>query len=262
MWGRRPAYNGGMSTDRRPWQWAVVIAGPPAAVALAWVLSRVDHAGGGLTLANAALAMAVVTIAAALTDWLAGAVTSVAAALSLNYFHTEPLRTLRVTDSRDVWSIVLLGALGLAVSAITAARVRRGMVRIRATDGAAAEARVRALVTESHAANTVWGAAIAATANDLALLRSQVVAVLPVDLPTISCHLPPGGGSTTLVLPPHGAGLRLEQAHSAGGWLVIAPSDGMGALTLDRRAVLAFAATLEAALDPSEPDRRPATVTS
>src|SRR5215213_566664 len=116
----------------------VNVLGPPSAVLLAWLLSIDDHGDDRwLTLANAALAMAVLTVAVALVDWLAGITTSIAAALSLNYFHTEPFHTLRVTDERDVVSIVLLALLGVAVSAVSAYRIRRNVHQIRAGDALA-----------------------------------------------------------------------------------------------------------------------------
>ena len=111
---------------------AANLIGPPAAVLAAWLMSQSKSGDGGLTQANVALVMAALTVLFALVDWLAGLTTSVAAALALNYYHTEPFHTLRVTDSRDVLSIVLLLVLGLTVSAATAFRVRRGVHHIRA----------------------------------------------------------------------------------------------------------------------------------
>ena len=67
---------------------AARLVAPPVAVGLAWLLSVGNENGDRwLTLANAALAMAVLTVGAALVDWLAGVVTSVASAFALNYFH-------------------------------------------------------------------------------------------------------------------------------------------------------------------------------
>jgi len=54
------------------------------------------------------------------------------------------------------------------------------------------------------------------------------------------------------VLPVYGAALLLERRHPEGRWLVLTPRDGLGPLTLDRRAVMAFANTIELALDTSD----------
>jgi hypothetical protein len=226
---------------RTRFELAVNLLGPPAAIALAWLLSIGNHDGDQwLTLANAALAMAVLTVSVALVDWLAGITTSVTAALALNYFHTEPFHTLRVTDDSDVVSIVLLGVLGVAVSAVTAYRIRRDVHQIRADDAVAAAEQLAAALDNDSAAPIVWRSAITATATDLGLVLAR-----------------PAGGRAgddpTLILPQYGAALKLERRHAQGRWLVLTPRDGMGPLTLDRRAVMLFAATVELALDVADP---------
>jgi energy-converting hydrogenase Eha subunit A len=253
---------------RTPLQLVANIVGPPAAVLAAWLMSR-GHAGnGGMTQANVALVMAAVTVLFALLDWLAGITTSIAAALALNYFHTQPLHTLRVTDSRDMWSIALLFGLGLTVSAATAFRVRLGMHHIRQADVAAAAEELRATLTENHPAPLVWSAAIATPANDLGLVLAHVERVAPTNVPAIGR---PAGSYRSLdgelldgdlVLPVYGAALRLERVHPEGRWLVLTPRDGMGPLTLDRRAVMAFADTIELALDTSDAELAAATLAS
>jgi hypothetical protein len=101
----------------------------------------------------------------------------------------------------------------------------------------------------------VWSAAIATPANDLGLVLARVERSAPVTIPTIGR---PAGSyqllDADLVLPVYGAALRLERRHPEGRWLVLTPRDGMGPLTLDRRAVMAFADTVELALDASEAD--------
>jgi hypothetical protein len=229
--------------------------GPPAAILAAWLMTQGNSGDGGLTQANVALVMAALTVLFALVDWLAGITTSVAAALALNYYHTEPFHTLRVTDSRDILSIALLLVLGLTVSAATAFRVRRDVHHIRAADVGAAAEQLRAILTEDSPAPRVWSAAIATPANDLGLVLARVERSAPVTIPTIGR---PAGSyqllDADLVLPVYGAALRLERRHPEGRWLVLTPRDGMGPLTLDRRAVMAFADTVELALDASEAD--------
>jgi hypothetical protein len=237
---------------RTRFQVAAALGGPPAAVLVAWLMTLGGDDGGRLTLANAALVMAVLTVAVALVDWLAGAATSIAAALSLNYFHTEPYHTLRVTDSRDIWSIVLLGALGLAVSAATAARVRHDVTAIRSGDAVVAGRELTQLLSADHPAGQAWAAAIGTPANDLGLVLARVTRAAPPELPSIGRPAGSVASDPSLVLPQYGAALRLEQRHAQGRWLVLTPRDGLGPLTLDRRAVIAFAATVELALDATE----------
>ena len=249
---------------RTPLQLAATIVGPPVAVLAAWLMTLGHNNGsGGLTPANVALVMAAITVLFALLDWLAGITTSVAAALSLNYYHAPPLHTLRVTDSRDMLSIALLFGLGLAVSAATAYRVRRGVHHIRKADIGAAAEELRATLTTNNPAPLVWSAAIATPANDLGLVLARVERNAPPDVPAIGR---PAGSyqllDADLVLPVYGAALRLERRHPEGRWLVLTPRDGLGPLTLDRRAVMAFADTIELALDTSDAEPAAATLAS
>lgn len=226
--------------------------GPLGAVVVAWSLS-LDADRDGLTQANVALVMAAATVLVASFDWLAGAVTSVAAALALNYFHTEPYRTLRVTDRRDVYSIVVLGALGLVVSAVTARRVRRRVLELRRADAHRSGAALAALVASDRPVSDVWAASVSASSNDLAMVSARVVARVPDGLAEIG-RLADRAESRTITLPTQGAALHLSRRHHEGRWLVLTPLPGLGPVEVDRRAVLAFADALEVALDPNEPD--------
>ncbi|MBU3703596.1 MAG: DUF4118 domain-containing protein, partial [Ilumatobacteraceae bacterium] len=51
-----------------------------------------------LQVANVALVLAAVIVGAALVDWLAGLTTAVVGAVALNYFHAEPVHSLRITS--------------------------------------------------------------------------------------------------------------------------------------------------------------------
>ena len=232
-----------------------LVAGPLLALLVAWLLSvPSDGDGDGVTLANVALVVAVVTVGVAVVDWVAGVVTSVVAALALNYFHTEPFRTLRIDDRRDVYSVLLLGALGLAVSAVTAARVRsevRGATRRRA---AVAGAELTALLAEDRPVPATWSAAISAAANDLDLLEVRIATGTPAQLPIVGRHdADRDDAGADLTIPAVGAALRLRAAHPEGRWLVLTPRAGHAPLTVDRRAVLSFADTVELALAPARP---------
>jgi hypothetical protein len=158
---------------------------------------------------------------------------------------------LRVTDSRDVWSIVLLGVLGLAVSAATAIRVRHDVRQIRAGDAVVAGQQLTTMLADDRPAGQVWSAAIAAPANDLGLVLARVTRSAPPQLPSIGRPPTAEHADSDIVLPQYGAALRLERHHPEGRWLVLTPRDGLGPVTLDRRAVMAFASTVELALDVS-----------
>lgn len=57
-------------------------------------------------------------------DWLVGLV---GAALSFDFFHARPLRTLRIASGRDIVTVVLLAVLGIVVGEV--ARLRRTAAR-------------------------------------------------------------------------------------------------------------------------------------
>jgi Domain of unknown function (DUF4118) len=236
---------------RTPLNQMAIVVGPGVAALVAWLLSLPDRDdGAGVTLANVALVMAVVTVGFAVVDWAAGVSTSILAALSLNYFHTEPYRTLRITDRRDVYSVLLLGALGLAVSAVTAARVRYGVTVLRRADARHAGDELAVLLADDRPAPEVWSAAITAAANDLGMVSARVTGKNPGGLPIIGRRLAESD-DPTLTLPVVGAVLPLQHRHPEGRWLIVTPRAGMAPLTVDRRAVLAFADAIELALEPA-----------
>ena len=105
------------ATDR-----AVTILGPVLAIAVAWATATLRS---DMSIANAALALAFVCVAAALARPLAGFLTSAVAALALNYFHTVPVHSLRMTDGDEILTVVLLVLLGSSVSVATTMRVAR-----------------------------------------------------------------------------------------------------------------------------------------
>lgn len=225
---------------------ALTIAGPIAVVLFGWATSSTgDGASDGLALANVALLMAAITVAVALVSWTAGLSTSVAAALTMNWFHTEPVGTFRITSSSDLTSVLILGVLGVGVSAATAARMQRAT---RIGRAAGADEAYAALVPMVHAqlpVHELWHAALAATSPELALTSATLTQVLPHNMPTVGRRpWPADAAQSTVVLPPTGAALEL---HQDGWYVVLTPRDGVGALTIDRRAAAAFADTVELA---------------
>ncbi|HEY5422049.1 MAG TPA: DUF4118 domain-containing protein, partial [Ilumatobacteraceae bacterium] len=98
-----------------------IVLGPVLVIAVAWATGtdRTD-----MTIANTALVLAFISVAAALISPLAGFVTSAVAALALNYFHTTPVHSLRMTEPGEILTVVLLVLLGSMVSIATTMRVR------------------------------------------------------------------------------------------------------------------------------------------
>jgi len=226
---------------------ATAIIGPACAAGLGWLTASIGGDDGGLALANVALLLAALTVCVALLDWMGGLTTSVTAALSLNWFHTQPLQTFRISAPTDLVAVMLLAVLGVGVSVTTALRVRRA---VRRGSNAATSAAQTALQTEATApqpAHELWQHALAAASADLALVEARVVSAPAVDLPIIA-RLPWTDDATMaeFVLPPSGAAVPLGRSSSR--ILILTPQPGIGPLLLDRRAVAAFADSVQLAL--------------
>ncbi len=245
------------------WPKGMVLAGPATAILVAWLCSLPqDNTNNGLTIANVALIMVVVTVGFAVLDSIAGVTTSIVGALALNFFHTVPYRTLRITDRRDVYSVVLLGSLGLAVSSISALRVRRGIRSVRQATAENQGRQLAEILASKQPAPQIWVAAISASSSDLALVTAQLVANQPHGMAVVRRRfhdgddpmfgLPSDGAALHLVVPgagKHEAATASGNPPSEGRWLIVSPRSGLGGFEIDRRAILAFADTIELGLE-------------
>lgn len=194
-----------------------------------------------LGVANVALALAVVSIAVALVTWVGGLATSVVAALALNWFHTEPVHTLRIAQTEDVLAVALLAGLGIGVSVVTAVRVRQAAVSARSAGAAAAAAAVRGATLADGPVGEVWLRLVDAVTDQLGLVDCRVARLSELDVPVIARHrwTDDSAGDHRLVLPETGAAVpfgdpRLDRC------IVLTPHAGIGAVEVDRRVVLAF----------------------
>ena len=223
----------------------LVIIGPLIVLVVAWTSTGVRDT---MEIANVALVMAVLTVAVAAASWKAGLSTSVVAALALNYFHTEPVHSLRISAQADALAVVLLASIGVAASATTALRVRafaRDHHETRAVEG-------RTLLATASATDrpvsVVWSDAVQAACAGLALVDCRIEPVGASKLPSIARHRSHPDEPRTFVLPEGGAVLHFIDSQST-AQVVLTPRAGMGAVTLDRRIVLAFVDQLELVLD-------------
>lgn len=240
------------STGSNPWSWqqfgrAAVIAGPVIVVGIAASTASVRQDMG---IANVALVLAAVTIGAALLGSLAGLTTSVAAAVSLNYFHTEPVHSLRVSAGSDLVAVALLAALGLMVSAVTALRVRGTAVTRRGAFADQAASDLRASLSSAQPVVDVWDMAVAAAAAQFGLVDARLEPAGASRLPVVSRkpwdprNIP---DDNMMVLPEGGAIVQFRDPRH-GEQLVMTPRPGMGAVSIDRRVALTFADQVEVSL--------------
>ena len=185
---------------------------PVISVLISWSTSSVRESIG---VANVALVLAIVTTCAALLRWEAGILTSLVAASTLNFFHTEPIRSFRITSSSDLVMITLLIMIGLGVSFITASRVR-------------------GVVQQFHSD----------TASDLLKVNVQLLQGVSPQLPIISRRPGLSDGDDELVLPETGAVMKFNDPRIQ-SVLLVTPHPGLGSLSVSRRTMNAFADHVE-----------------
>ncbi len=194
-----------------------------------------------LGVANVALGLAVVSIAVALVTWRGGLATSLTAALALNWFHTDPVHTLRISHTEDVLAVALLAGLGVGVSLVTAVRVRQAAVAARSAGAVDAAIVVRAATVTDGPVGEVWMRLIDAVTDQLGLVDCRVGQLSDLELPIIARHrwTDDSSGDHRLVLPESGAVVPFGDPRDD-RCVVLTPRSGIGAVEVDRRVVLAF----------------------
>lgn len=214
-------------------------------VVLSWATS---NARDDLGIANTALLLAAITVAAASSSSLAGVVTACAAAFALNFFHTEPVHSLRITSGSDVMSVVLLAGMGLSVSAVTAARARRDARRRSAAQAHDARAGLRAMLDGSARACDVFRVAGQASSSSLDLFECRLLVERPEGLSVVARTSGADlAGNDRLVIPQAGAVVTFADPRSL-GFLVVTPREAMGSVTIERRLLTSLADQVEVAL--------------
>ena len=218
---------------------------------MAWAT---DTVRGDMSIANAALALAFVCVAAALVNPIAGFVTSAVAALALNYFHTAPVHSLRMTEGDEIVTVILLVLLGSSVSIATTMRVRSKVAIHRTDESLAAARELQQLLSHGGALPAVWLTAVQSVCVQAGSIDVSLVAAAPSEVPIISRRLPSGTGSDgdTVVIPETGAALLLPNGRGA---LLLRPQAGLGAITAARPMLLQFGDQLAAALADADEKR-------
>lgn len=190
---------------------ASIIFFPLVAVLISWSTSSIRE---NIGVANIALVLAILTTCAALLRWEAGILTSLVAASTLNFFHTQPIRSFRITSGADLLMISLLMMIGLGVSFLTASRVRSAVQQF-APDAS----------------------------NDLSKINVQILPELPNNLPVVS-RRPGFSDDDELLLPEAGAVLKFNDPRIQ-SVLLLTPRQGLGALRVSRRTISTFADHVE-----------------
>lgn len=222
--------------------------GPLAAFLLAGALvSSRDTIGT----TNVALLIVLVVVVAATADRAAGVVTALVAALSYNFFHTEPYQSLRIDDGGDILTVCLLIVIGLVVSEISARARTAIKASTRHGDAERALERSAELLAGGASVTEMWDA-----------IRHDLIRLMRVaDCRFENASGPPGSitelplvsRSGTLdarrriwvdsgfQLPDSGAAIPVSFAGVLLGQIVLIPRAGSGSVKDERRLAVALA---------------------
>ncbi|MDO8363246.1 MAG: DUF4118 domain-containing protein [Actinomycetota bacterium] len=226
-------------------------------VAAAFVPLRTTLGGANMAL----ILVLVVVAAAAVGGRAAGAITAITASLSFNFFYTVPYLTLRINDAKDITTVVLILAVGLAVGELGVARARQSATRrshlrsMRSLEG------VGSLVSAGASAGEVWPEARTALIRMLSLRDARFEpGVLNGALPVVERdgrvdvdHKRYIGDG--FALPEGGAALNVEANGVHLGQIVLDPDPEVGVTREERRAAVAVADQLAIALRRENPTR-------
>ncbi len=250
------AYTGGMPTpqstkaDREGVVWACVAG--IAIIAVSGLLVAVRDTIGNT---NVALILVVFVVAAAVVGGrLAGVTAAVIAAVSFNFFHTEPYLTLRVKEGEDIVTVVLLVVVGLAVGELALLSQRRRTEVVLQAEGAHRIERALAVLAGETGVDETWAVVRAGLADELGAEDSHFVpeaASADTPLLTRSGRVVPTLSSWTgraFELP---AALAIPVVAGRGvlGHIAVEPTPGRGVTLDERRVAVALADVLAVALE-------------
>jgi K+-sensing histidine kinase KdpD len=201
----------------------------------------------GLSIANTALILAIFTTAIGAMNPTAGVLTSFTAGAFLNYFHTEPVNSFRMSSASDILMISLFLVLGLGVSIITSFRMRHNMIITnRDTLNAQQEATLATSVSSQHATQ-FWQSFIEHIDPNLSFLDVCCTSRPKEELPTIARHKFVPTNASTVLIPECGAIVefldpRISQV------LILKPVTGFAPLEVSRSAIFALSSDVELSL--------------
>ena len=236
----------------------VGLAGILAAIGVGGVLVPVRGVIGNT---NVALILVVVIVAAAaLGGRMAGAVTAGAACLSFNFFHSEPLYTLRIRSSEDIWTVVLLFVIGLAVGQLAVFARNKQTKSVIDRVGVVHLEKVGAMIAEDQPLSAVWPAVRTALVDELTLADARFEAG---DHPDSSMHVLERNGRFDskvmfwnregMELPREGIAVPVRAGARSYGRIVLAPNPGTGTTTDQRRVAVALSDLLALTIDRHPP---------
>ena len=232
-----------MNTTEEPAGRIALAIGPAVALATAGLLEQVRDSFG---VANVALVLSAVVVVAALAGRSAGLATAVTAALSYNFFHTQPYHSLRISSGRDVATVGLLVIIGVIVGEMGAWRRRALAASTRRLHGSRALEAVAAQLAAGAQSDEIWAAVRAALVDALELTDCRFE---PGTSPSVQL-LPRSGslfgesmrlGRHGFELPASGAALAVAYAGRTLGHIIVVPAGHAGSQRDTRQVAVALA---------------------
>lgn len=228
----------------------VLLGGVVAAVAISTITAGLVST---TAVTETALVLAVLVCVTSVVWWPGGAATSLAAGLALNWAHTEPRHSLRITSTGDIVIVALLTLLGPGVGLLVRSRERDG--RRTALGEAAVHGTSGVTDAERGAvpALGLWHDTLDAVGSplldiDVRLVNRRDPAAL--DLPVIARGARLAGTpapAPSVVLPPNGAVLHFADPR-IDRVLVLSPHTGRATTEVDRATLFSFRDHVEATL--------------
>lgn len=201
----------------------------------------------GLSIANTALILAIFTTAIGSMNPTAGIFTSFTAGAFLNYFHTAPVNSFRMSSSSDILMISLFTVLGLGVSIITSIRMRHNLLINNRDAMRSQQEASSAPLTPSLQATQFWQSFIERIDPNLSFLQVQCTDRPKEEIPTIARHRSASADAPTVLIPECGAIIefldpRISQV------LILKPATGFAPLEVSRSAIFALSSDVELSL--------------
>lgn len=209
-----------------------------AALAVAGVLGGIRPA---VEQANAVLLLVLVVIGAAYVGgrW-AGVATALAAAVSFDFFLTEPYRSLAIKHPGNVLATVLLAVVGLAVGGIARSRTDARAQAAVAHDEIVAVHRVTREAADGADVHRLVARVEGEVAKALHLAECRFEALpptppVPIIEPTGHVDAPYVHLGDGFALPTEGVAIEVRAEGGTLGWLVGRPAARPMGISLDRR---------------------------
>jgi K+-sensing histidine kinase KdpD len=237
------------------------LAGSIACITLAGILSQ-NRSAVGQPIVALVLVLCIV-MAAAWGGRFAAIATSIAAALSFNFFHTSPYLTLRIESVRDVVATCLLFVVGVVAGEMAVARERRAFEAVEATSLVTELLTTAEYVAAGKPVEEVWAVTRAALIRslDLSACRYEPFGTEAAPMLRISAREPiPRQPWLVFIgrgyaLPELGAEMAVMYGGEMLGRIVLIPAGRTGVPIATRRSALIAADLFGAAAGSAPPDR-------